>query len=191
MRVAPLLALLCLPALARAQAEPAPAPAEPPAAAPEKKATPAPAAPAPAAEKKAPAAAVAAAPAKKSAVDPDLENAAEKLLWAILEKDVEVVLQYCKAPFFFEGKQLATDAEMRKKWETSLPGKLFEGYSVIGVEFFTFDEMVAKYGKPPEKLAGWPVRTGTLAVGNLGGHPVVVLWRKGAKGAWEAVGFHD
>jgi hypothetical protein len=52
------------------------------------------------------------------------------------------------------------------------------------------EEMAAKYGKPPERLSSWPMKGGTLSVGNLGGHAAVVLWRKNGA-LWQAVGFHD
>ena len=193
MRLACLTALLCLaPGFAHAQAADPAAAAEP-----ERKAAPAPGALAPAPEKKAAPAATAAAPAQpapaaapKKPVDDDLAIAAERLLNALLARDLENIMVFCKAPFFFEGKQVGTDAEVRKKWETELSSEPLETARLVGVEYFSFDEMVARYGKAPEKLASWPLRSGMLAVGNLSGHPVVVLWRKGARG-WEALGFHD
>jgi hypothetical protein len=123
-------------------------------------------------------------------VDEDLAIAAERLLNAVLMRDLENLMVFCHAPFFFEGKQVNSDAEIRKRWETELSSEQLEQLPLVGIEYFTFDEMVARFGKPPEKLANWPLRSGTITVGNLGGHAVIVLWRKGMRG-WEALGFHD
>jgi hypothetical protein len=175
MRVA-LLALCLVPGLALAQPSgPAPASAAQPAAAPEKKAAAEPA--------KAPA-----APAKKP--EDDLVLAAERFYDAVLAKDVDGVAAYCKPPFFFQGKLSGTEAEIHKKWESALQTEPLEHVKLVGVEYLSFDEMVAKYGKPPEKLSGWPMKGGTISVGNLSGHPAIVLWRKTPQG-WQAAGFHD
>ncbi|MGC4113442.1 MAG: hypothetical protein QM765_01970 [Myxococcales bacterium] len=175
-------------------AAPAPAPKAAPGVAPAPASVPAPkaapaVAPAAAAPVPAPAPAPAAAAPKKP-VDEDLSIASERLLNALLGRDLENLMVFCHAPFFFEGKQANSEGEIRKRWETELASEQLEHLPLVGVEYFTFDEMVARYGKPPEKLNAWPLRSGTIAVGNLGGHAVIVLWRKGARG-WEALGFHD
>jgi len=130
-------------------------------------------------------------PAPKKPVDEELSESAERLLSAILSRDLNGIMAYCRAPFFFEGKQVGTDAEVRKRWEAELSTEAtLERLRLVGVELRSYDEMVARFGKPPERLASWPMRSGTFAVGNLSGHAVISLWRKGARG-WEAIGFHD
>jgi len=189
---------------AQEQKAPAPAPATPPPAAP----APAPAAPAPVAApapalppaapqpavaQPNPAAATAGAAdpkAAKKGADEDLSEAARVFYLAILDKDVDRLVALCRAPFFFESRTANSEAEVRKKWETSLQSESMESLRVLGIEFFTYDEMLARYGKSPERLGSWPLRSGTFSVANLSGHAVVVLWRK-VGAAWQPVGFHD
>jgi hypothetical protein len=178
---------------ARAQPEAAkapPAPANPP---PEKKAAP-PAVVGEPAKAPAPGAQVPGAPATASAdkkkVDDDLAYTAAHFFAALLARDVDKIAGYCKAPFYFESKATATDADVRKKWESALQSDPLEGVHFLGVDYYTPDEMIAKYGKPPDRLSAWPLKGGMLSVANFGGHPVVVLW-KNTGVSWQAVGFHD
>lgn len=109
---------------------------------------------------------------------------------AILAKDAERVSGACRAPFFFEGKAVSIDADIRKLWESSLQSEPLKGVRLLGVELYTPEEMVAKYGKAPERLSAWPLKGNMISVGNLGGHAAVVLWRKSGV-QWHAAGFHD
>jgi hypothetical protein len=122
-------------------------------------------------------------------LEEELAVGVERLIDALRSRDLETILLYCKAPFFFEGKQLVTEAEVKKRWEVELSSEQ-QRRPLVAIEYFSFDEMVARYGRPPEKLAGWPMRQGTIVVANIGGHAVVMLWRKGPRG-WECVGLHD
>ncbi|MBI5543407.1 MAG: hypothetical protein HY901_05930 [Deltaproteobacteria bacterium] len=121
----------------------------------------------------------------------DLAFSADQLYGAVVTKDLESLMAFCRPPFFFEGKAISTDAEIRRKWQTSLANQPLESVRYLGMQSFTYDEMVARHGKPPDRLAAWPLKSGVFTVGNLGGHAAIVLWRKSANGSWQAVGFHD
>ena len=109
---------------------------------------------------------------------------------AILARDAAQLAALCRAPFFFEGKSVASDAEIRRAWTAALERAPVDGLRLLGVDLYSPEEMVAKFGKAPEKLSSWPLKGGTISVGNLSGHAAVVLWKKTA-GQWQAVAFHD
>jgi hypothetical protein len=128
--------------------------------------------------------------APKKPVDESLGATAHLFYEALLRKDVETLAGLSRAPFFFEGKQAQSNEEIKKRWLAALQGKAVQDLKLYGIDTFTAEEMVEKYGKAPEKLREWPIKGGMLTVGNLSGHAAVVLWRQNGK-AWQAQGFHD
>ncbi len=204
-RAVAILVALAIPGAALAQeapAEPAAAPAPAPAAAP----APAPAdaakapadapkpaaeaAPAVSAQNAAAAAAALVNQAKPAKPDQLLALSSRTFYTALLEKNVEILAQLCKAPFFFEGRAVGTDAEMKARWSNLIGGEPLEGVSLYDIELLSLEEMTQKYGKPPDRLRAWSMQGAIFSVANLSGHATVVMWRKfGDK--WLALGFHD
>jgi hypothetical protein len=120
----------------------------------------------------------------------ELPAVAKNFYLALLARNTDLLTSLCKPPFFFEGKAAYTPEEVRKRWAGSLSNEPLETVRLHDVEVLTPEEMVQKYGKAPERLAAWPLRGNMITVGNLSGHPAVVLWKKTGSG-WAALGFHD
>jgi hypothetical protein len=129
-------------------------------------------------------------PKKKLAPDEDLTESARVFYGAIVDKDIERLVALCRPPFHFESRSATSEAEIRRKWEASFQSEASHSLRLLAIEFLGYDEMVAKYGKSPDRLNAWPLRSGLFSVGNLNGHAVVVLWRKATTG-WIPVALHD
>jgi hypothetical protein len=123
-------------------------------------------------------------------VEDDLVEAAHQYYLAILSKNSEKLALLSRAPFFFEGKPVNSESDIKRTWENSLANQPLEGLRLSGVAFYTPEEMAARFGKPPDKLSGWPMKGGMLSVANLSGHAAIVLWRKNGA-LWQAFAFHD
>ena len=148
-----------------------------------KKRQPTPEAPALAPEKK--------ADQKARTVDSDdLATVARAFFTKLLKRDPDGASAYCKPPFYFEGKAANNPDDVRRRWAAALNSRPVERFTLYGIDVMTPEEMEAKYGKPPEKLSGWPMRGGMITVANLSGQAAVVLWKKNGT-TWSAVAYHD
>jgi hypothetical protein len=123
-------------------------------------------------------------------VDPVLEALTRSFYEALLARNIDALMLVCRPPFHFEALLAHSTDELRRRWTSSLQGRSLHRGEFQGFEVLTPEEMVQKYGKAPEKLAGWSTRGGMLSVGNLGGRAAIVLWRR-AGASWQAVAFHD
>lgn len=167
--LAAIVACLLLPSLAAAQAEPTPAAAQAPAS---------------------PVASPAGETKLKKPADPVLAAVARAFYATLLHRDAEALILLCRPPFFFEAQAANTPEELKERWTAVLQARSFDAARLYDVEIFTPEELTEKYGKPPEKLAAWPLKGALISVGNIDGHPLLVLWKKSGA-AWAAVGFHD
>lgn len=132
------------------------------------------------------------AASKKASTDAVLDTAAKDFYTRLLAKDIEGLNVLCRSPFFFEGKAAGSSDDVKRRWSQTLENKALEGQRLYDIQYFTPEEMVAKYGKAPDKLAGWNISKGNmLSVANLGGRASVVLWVKRSPKEWQAAGFHD
>ena len=111
-------------------------------------------------------------------------------LKAVAARDALALTGLVHAPFFFEGKSLAGREDVLKRWTTLLGELRGTQATVYGVEVYTSDEMIKKFGKPPAKLDAVPLRGAMIAVGNLDGRATVVALRKD-QGVWTVFAFHD
>ncbi|MFT3708641.1 MAG: hypothetical protein QM817_13400 [Archangium sp.] len=95
-------------------------------------------------------------------------------------------------PFFMEARRVDRPEDLRGQWARSLRSRRTDLVKLYSAEVFTPADMEKKYGKPPQRLSSWPLRSGTtfLVVGNLSGHAAILLLRQ-AGAAWQVVGFHD
>lgn len=122
--------------------------------------------------------------------DQQLPQAAREFYRALVNRDAETLSALCRPPFYFEGKAAQTGEEIKRRWSSFLQGKGLSTAHLYGIDVFTPEEMAARHGKAPEKLAEWPLRGAMLSVGNVEGHAVIVLWRRGTQG-WQAAAVHD
>lgn len=199
-RLIALIAGLSLCSSALAQEESAPPAAEP--AAEPAAASPAPApaadttekAPAPAARPAAPRPSKPAASARParvpSSLESDPEAAARAFFQALLSRNFVYLVDVSRTPFQFEGRTARTTTDLQHGWASVLTGQPFQSATLYGIEMFTPEAAIARFGPMPEKLAGWQAKGGMISVGNIDGRAVFVLWRKAGQG-WAAYGIHD
>lgn len=95
-------------------------------------------------------------------------------------------------PFYLEGRRIDRAEELKTLWGLSLRSRRADLLKLYGIEVLLPAEMEKKHGKPPQRLSAWSWRGPNtyVAVGNLSGHPAVLLLRQ-AGVAWQVVGFHD
>ena len=96
-----------------------------------------------------------------------------------------------RAPFYFEGKEVTSIDEVRKRWARALAGLGTGPMVLYGIELLSWDEMVKKYGKPPERLSEIPSKGAMVAVANINGQPKVAVLHKEGNGTWQVFAFHD
>jgi hypothetical protein len=133
---------------------------------------------------------VKAAPERRSSAEEGIASVARAYYVALLSKDVDRLVSLSRAPFYFESRAVSSPEEIKKRWASALANQPLESLRLLDIEVLSHEEMIKKYGKPPERLAAWPAGGGTYTVGNLSGHAAVVLWRRNGNG-WQALAFHD
>jgi hypothetical protein len=126
----------------------------------------------------------------KKGVDPSLALHARAFFLALMRGDANSLALLCKLPFHFESRPVSTPEELKRGWSSALMGKSLASAKLYDVELLTADEMIEKYGRPPERLSAWPLKGGMLSIANIDGHPVIVLWKKSGQ-SWFAYGLHD
>lgn len=108
----------------------------------------------------------------------------------IADRDIGLMTAKLHAPFYFEGRSVAGADEVRKKWRELLADLGSAPEPFYGLELYTYDDMVKKYGKPPAKLDSVPLRGAIIAVANIDGHPEIAALKR-ENGAWAIFAFHD
>lgn len=95
-------------------------------------------------------------------------------------------------PFLLENRRFDRPDELRTEIARHLRSKRTDLLKLYDVEVLTPQDMEKKYGKAPARLNSWPLKAPKtyLAVGNLSGRAVVLLFRQAGL-AWQAVGWHD
>lgn len=95
-------------------------------------------------------------------------------------------------PFFMETRRIDRPEELRAQWARAVRSRRTDVLKLYSIEVLAPADMEKKYGKPPQRLSSWPLRTGTtfLVIGNLSGHAAILLLRQ-AGAAWQIVAFHD
>jgi len=108
----------------------------------------------------------------------------------LLSRQASSLAVVSQVPFLFEDRTVDAPQKMRELWETYVQDERVGNLKVEAIEVLSPEEMVAKYGTPPAKLAAWPLKGNMISVGNLSGHAVVTVWKKIGE-RWHAVAFHD
>jgi hypothetical protein len=155
--------------------------------------SPAPEPPAPQAPADAPAAAPAAerpapgrhAPERAAQAVPLVEDVREgsvAIVQAIVTRDLEALALLTPTPFSFDGTEVTTRAAVRQRWAALLERYPVDQLQLRGVEVLSYDDLVARHGKPPARLQRLPLQGTQAAILDLNGKGAVLLWRKRAKG---------
>jgi hypothetical protein len=125
--------------------------------------------------------------------EPDREQArrvAQAFLEALASGDAAGLARASAERFSFDGEAQSGRDGIQRTWRALLAGRSGPAPRVNAVEVLAAPEAVARYGKPPPRVAAL-VRTGVwVAVGDVGGRPVVLfLAREGGRLA--VLGIHD
>ncbi len=110
----------------------------------------------------------------------------------LIAGDTNRLVQRAGYPFFMEARRLDRPEDLRTQWGKSLRSRRADLLKLYSVEVLLPADMEKKFGKPPQRLGAWNWRSPNtyLAIGNLSGHPTILLLRQ-AGAAWQVVGFHD
>ena len=117
---------------------------------------------------------------------------ARDFLNEVLNGNASGAASKCGTPFMMEDRRIERLEDVRTEWSKNLRTRRTDLLSLYDIEVLTPAEMEKKYGKPPQRLASWNLRSsGTmLAVGNVSGRAAVMLMKQYGV-TWQVVGFHD
>jgi hypothetical protein len=129
-------------------------------------------------------------PADPAAERAGAERAARAFLEALARGDAERLAAGAGARFSFDGALVSGADAIRARWRALLAARAAPPAPLGAVEVLPVAEATARLGPPPARLAAI-VRPGTfVALGDVGGRPVVlVLAREG--GRVTVLGMHD
>jgi hypothetical protein len=112
----------------------------------------------------------------------DVREGSLAVIRALLAKDLDALSRLTPVPFSFDGAEAATRAAVRQRWAALLERYPIDQLELRGVEVLSYDELVARYGKPPVRLQRLPIQGAQAAIIDLNGKGAVLLWRRRAKG---------
>jgi len=112
----------------------------------------------------------------------DVREGSLALMRALIARDLETLSRLTPTPFSFDGTEATTRAAVRQRWAALLERYPIDQLELRGVEVLSYDDLVAKHGKPPVRLQRLPLPGSQAAIVDLNGKAAVLLWRKRAKG---------
>src|SRR5688572_9669930 len=141
----------------------------------------------------------AAAPAPLPAPKPALSDTevvairARAFFAALLAGDTGTLVKQADIPFLLEDRRLSSGETLKAEWLRELRAKRTDLLALKGLEILTPDEMEKRFGKPPARLSGWPLRSGKtlVAVANISGRAAIALYRHWGGDEWRVVAYHD
>ena len=120
----------------------------------------------------------------------EIEGTAIEIAQALLASDVEKLTALSPPGFAFDGRQAWSQADIRAEWTRSLGRRPLTGLKIHGAEVLGYDEMVKRYGAPPERWSRFNLSTARIAIVDLDGRALLVIFRKRGE-AWVPLGVSD
>jgi hypothetical protein len=120
----------------------------------------------------------------------DISDTALRMTQALLASDVEQLAALCPAGFAFDGRQAWSQADVRAEWTRTLGRRALTGAKVLGVEVVGYDEMLKRYGPPPERWSKINLAGTRIAIVDLQGRELLVIFRKRGD-VWVPMGVSD
>jgi hypothetical protein len=115
---------------------------------------------------------------------------ARTFLEALAAGDSNALAQAGSDRFSFDGDAASGREAVRRRWREILVARSGPAPRVNGVEVLAAQDALARYGKPPARVAALARPGGWVAVGDVGGRPVVLfVAREGGRLA--VLGIHD
>ena len=108
----------------------------------------------------------------------------------LLAGDVDALTKLTPSGFAFEGRQTWSAADARAEWVHALEQRPLAGVSLYGVEVVPEEEMVKRFGKPPARLSQLNLTGTRVAIINLGGRAIVLVFKKRGD-AWTPIAISD
>jgi hypothetical protein len=120
----------------------------------------------------------------------DAERAARAFLEALVARDADALAAASAERFSFDGDAQGGREAVRRTWRTILAGREGEPPRIRALEILAAADAIARFGRPPARIAPL-ARPGVLvAVADVGGRTVVLfLARDGGRMA--VLGMHD
>ncbi|HEY6097995.1 MAG TPA: hypothetical protein VIW03_01105, partial [Anaeromyxobacter sp.] len=127
------------------------------------------------------------------AAEPEREQAgriARAFLEALAAGDASKLAEASSERFSFDGEVQSGREAVRRTWRSLLAGRPGPPPSVNGIEVLAAQEAMARYGKPPSRVAALARAGAWIALGDVGGRPVVLFVAR-ENGRMAVLGIHD
>ena len=121
---------------------------------------------------------------------PEVRDTALQIAQALLASDVEKLTALTPAGFAFDGRQAWSQSEIRAEWLHALERRSLKGAQIHGAEVVGCDEMVKRYGPPPERWSKFNLSATRIAIVNLDGRALLVIFRRRGD-VWVPLGVSD
>jgi hypothetical protein len=119
-----------------------------------------------------------------------VERAARAFLEALARGDANALAEASSDRFSFDGDVESGRDAVRRAWRSILTGRGGAAPKVSGVEVLSAAEAVSRLGKPPARIAPLAREGVWVAIGDVGGRPVVLFLGK-VRGRLAVLGMHD
>jgi len=115
--------------------------------------------------------------------------AARRFAEALLSRRAAEVAALCAPTFSFDGRTSSGADAVRARWEEVLASRDGGPDALLDLAVAPASEAQARLGKPPKRIAALLASPSWVAVANLSGRPVVVVFARQASG-WVATAIH-
>jgi len=122
--------------------------------------------------------------------DDPAAQTARQMAQALVAGDLDKLAASSPPGFAFDGRQVWSQADVRAEWTHALERRLLKNVKVGAVEVLGYDEMVQRYGAPPEKWSKFKLNGCRIAIVQLGARPLLVIFRKRGE-EWVPLGVSD
>ena len=119
-----------------------------------------------------------------------LRESATQIVQALLASDVEKLTALTPLGFAFDGRQAWNQTDIRTEWTRALGRRPLTGAKIAGVEILGYEEMVKRYGAPPDRWSKINLSAARIAIVSLEGRSLLVIFRKRGED-WAPLGISD
>jgi hypothetical protein len=109
---------------------------------------------------------------------------------ALLGRRATELSSICASTFSFDGRPVAGQPEIRARFGALFAQRDGVAYALLDLAVMPSAEALARYGKPPPRVASLAQASAWVAVANLSGRATFVFFERNGNG-WLATGMHD